>query len=47
MATRSARRARRNELAHVLLTDNPESRPVLCYLITFLALADVSAVEIS
>ena len=46
MATRSARR-RRNELAHLLFTDNPESRPVLCYLITFRALADVSAVEIS
>ena len=37
----------RNERAHVLFTDNLESRPVLCYLITFLALADVSSVKIS
>ena len=37
----------RNERVHVLFTDNPESRPVLCYLIAFLALADVSSVEIS
>ena len=37
----------RNERVHVLFTDNPESRPVLCYLVAFLALADVPAVEIS
>ena len=39
--TRSVRA--RNELVHVLFTDNPESGPMLCYLIAFLALRSTRA----
>ena len=45
--TRGARRARRAFVRSQLLSDNPESRPVLCYLITFLELAEIPAVEIT